>query len=110
MTELLAQSRWSAAVTTYNKFRTRFGSGSSGMIPDQDWHGVGTRTVEDDIHAMLDLYCKHLQAKVIDQNRTASQLAAGTSFYDFPHTCTYFIYRVWIRLAIRAIWTQTSDI
>merc|ERR1712111_126284 len=70
VTELLAQSRWAAAVTSYRKHAARTFGGLSGMI--QDWHGVGSRSVEDDIHAMLDLYCRHLQAKVIDQNRSSA--------------------------------------
>ena len=68
--DLLAQSKWSAAVAAYKAYLTRWPPRQS----DPDWHGVGTRTVEDDIHAILNIYCKHLQAKVID-----NQLASGTT-------------------------------
>ena len=77
ITEHLVASRWSEAVSAYKRHAVNWpdstivsstlSEGSEGGSCE-DWHGVGSRSVEDDVHSMLNLLCKHLQANVIDQS------------------------------------------
>ena len=77
--DLLAQSKWAEAVAAYKAHLSR----SAAATSDPDWHGVGTRTVEDDIHSMLNLYCKHLQANVIEPLQLASGIGLLLLFDTF---------------------------
>ena len=82
--DLLAQSKWSEAVAAYKAHLSR---PPGPFSSDLDWHGVGTRSVEDDIHSMLNLYCKHLQANVIEP---LQPLASGTLMLLFATLFLFF--------------------